>query len=564
MQKIKLKWLSILMVLIVSLLAGCGASQSGGTTSGTTQAAGQSTASDGSASGDSKAPLAKYDEVVTLTAGMPISPNIAKLPQGDTAEDNGYTRHFFELSNIKIEYAFEADATSDAYDQKVKLVVASNSLPDFMVVHDYNLFKQMVNSDQLEDLTTYYQDYASPLVKGLYESGGNLALKMATFDGKLMAIPDNSIDCNTEYEVWLRQDWLDALGLQPPKTVDDIFAIAKAFAERDPDGNAKADTIGLTGHKKVLNALNGLDLVFHSYNSYPQLWLKDSSGKVVYGAVAPETKNALTKLSEMYAAGAIDKEFAIRNDPNENIISGKAGMFFGPFWAPMATSDSVKNDPKAEWKAYAAPLDANGKLNCAMAAPARMFLVVKKGCEHPDAVIRYFNWNIRYGRFEDPMLNKIYDSSQTDLSNNLDFTPIDFVLDYSDALDRKFVQYTDVLNGKASKDSLDNEGKMNIDWFNQELANPKQDTLAWGQYYAYMIGGAVLANNPNLTKTYGVFYGQTKTMETKWASLEKLENESMLKIIMGQEKPDYFDTFVKQWYALGGEQITAEVEAEIK
>ena len=182
---------------------------------------------------------------------MSINPDIAKLPNGDTAEDNGYSRHFFELSNIKIVNAFEADGASGAYDQKVKLVIASNDLPDFMIVHDYNVFKQMVDADQLEDLTTYYQDYASPLVKSLYDSGNDLSLQMSTFGGKLMALPDVAMDCNSEYEVWLRQDWLDKLGLQTPKTIDDIMNIAVAFATKDPDGNGQADTLGLTGHKNV-------------------------------------------------------------------------------------------------------------------------------------------------------------------------------------------------------------------------------------------------------------------------------------------------------------------------
>ena len=52
-------------------------------------------------------------------------------------------------------------------------------------------------------------------------------------------------------------------------------------------------------------------------------------------------------------------------------------------------------------------------------------------------------------------------------------------------------------------------------------------------------------------------------MISKWANLEKLENEMMVQIIMGEKPVDYFDEFVTQWNALGGQAITDEINAEI-
>ncbi|UVI33420.1 extracellular solute-binding protein [Paenibacillus spongiae] len=44
----------------------------------------------------------------------------------------------------------------------------------------------------------------------------------------------------------VRKDWLDKLGLQEPKTLDEYYEVLKAFKEKDPDGNGKADTYGLS------------------------------------------------------------------------------------------------------------------------------------------------------------------------------------------------------------------------------------------------------------------------------------------------------------------------------
>ena len=48
-------------------------------------------------------------------------------------------------------------------------------------------------------------------------------------------------------------------------------------------------------------------------------------------------------------------------------------------------------------------------------------------------------------------------------------------------------------------------------------------------------------------------------METKWELLQKLERETYLSIIIGEKPLSYFDEFVKQWKAEGGERITKEI-----
>ena len=44
---------------------------------------------------------------------------------------------------------------------------------------------------------------------------------------------------------WIRQDWLDKLGLAVPTTVDELHDVLLAFKNNDPNGNGKADEIPL-------------------------------------------------------------------------------------------------------------------------------------------------------------------------------------------------------------------------------------------------------------------------------------------------------------------------------
>ena len=64
-------------------------------------------------------------------------------------------------------------------------------------------------------------------------------------------------------------------------------------------------------------------------------------------------------------------------------------------------------------------------------------------------------------------------------------------------------------------------------------------------------------------EVYSAFYGQTDTMESNWANLRKMEDETFAKIIMGQASIDSFDEFVTNWKRQGGDKILEEIKAEI-
>ena len=48
-------------------------------------------------------------------------------------------------------------------------------------------------------------------------------------------------------------------------------------------------------------------------------------------------------------------------------------------------------------------------------------------------------------------------------------------------------------------------------------------------------------------------------MTTKWPTLTSLQEETLIKIIIGDLELDAFDDFVQQWHDLGGSEITESV-----
>ena len=343
----KKQWIAFAcaMALGVTSLAGCGKSEE----NTQKKAVGEA---EGTAKED--LPLSKYPETVTVHLGGSMNSN-AKIPDGMSYDDNSYTRLLKEDLNIEVAYDWVASSTD--YDEKMNLCIGSNTIPELMNVNATQ-YRALLKYDMIQPLDQYFDDYASDELKAYVESGGEELKKCISNDkGEIMAIPAPSMMGGEVNEMWIRQDWLDNLGLEVPRTWDEMAAVAEAFVTQDPDGNGEADTIGILGpsNSDHMNAIGanqfGLDPLFSSFQSYPQYWLQDEDGTVEYGSIQPETREALEKISKLYTNKLIDPEMLVRSDSKEPLLSGKVGIFFGPWWSGYTVSDTTLAG-EADWRAY--------------------------------------------------------------------------------------------------------------------------------------------------------------------------------------------------------------------
>ncbi|GGH89005.1 putative aldouronate transport system substrate-binding protein [Pullulanibacillus pueri] len=505
-------------------------------------------------------PFGKYDDTISFTIGRQgVAGNT--LPKGDTLESNDYLKYVENKLNIKIKYDFSV-ADADAYKQKVNLAIASGNIPDVMIVNEQQ-FKQLEKAGMLEDLSSAYSKYASPLIKGYYDSfnGRVLDTVKKTSGGKLDALPDTNI-FGQQQLLWLRKDWLDKLNLKVPKTTDELITVLKAFKTQDPDGNNKNDTLGLLGDPHVfqMGGFFTFDPIFNAYHAYPDSWIKDSSGSIVNGSIQPEMKQALAKLQEMYKQGLIDKEFVTKNfDKDAGLVAdGQAGAVFAPWSGAWMLSDAVKNNKKAEWIPVLAPLDGQNKYNVMLAAPSGSYLVVKKGYAHPDAVVKALNVEYQGLRLKDPKAADIY----KDLGVSWLNWPLNLQLNNeNDVPDSAKIYDKAIQTGDTS--DLTPSQKQTFQSIKNNIKSPKSSMADYGNWLAYYVGAKKLSSS-KLNRIEPAFTGTTKTMDSRGSNLTKLENETFLKIITGQASVDSFDSFVKEWKKIGGDTITKEVNTAVK
>ncbi len=574
---------AILLIFVTALsLSACGKGNNMESTKGTGAnvktgdvANSEELTSGREASGDGTLtdPFGKYAEPVTIHLGAGLNPN-ATFPEGQSLEKNDYLDFIKEQFNINIVYDWIASTTD--LEQKVNLCIASNTLPDIINVNATQ-YRAMIKYKQLQPITAAFNNCASDMLKSFVSSGGEALQNLITAEGEIMAIPAPEIIAGSVNTMWIRQDWLDKLGLEIPKTVEDLEKVAEAFVTRDPDGNGAADTIGIMGPSNTgqLTGVGGnqfgLDAVFAAFGSYPRYWIKDDSGNVTYGSIAPETKEALAELAFMYQKKLIDPELLVRSDSTEPVLAGKAGIFFGPWWSGYTMQDSIF-EHGIDWQAYAVPLNSEGGFVAKMAAPTSQYVVVTKNCKYPEAAPKIINLLLRDEQ-------KWIESGLKEKLNPSDVYPLFNVYDNADEIEFSHDVLKKWMNNEITMDDIDFGThkllKNDMEVMKELKKEPYNDYSSkyWdlenekaksnlGRLVSIMVGERPLVED-GYEKIYSLYYGQTDTMASNWSNLEKLEEETYAKIIMGQAPVDFFDEFVNNWLKQGGQDIIKEITEEI-
>ena len=553
--------------LVATALAGCGKTSEENT---------QKTAV-GEAEGTAKEdlPFSKYAETVTVHLGGSMNPN-AKIPDGMSYEDNSYTRFLKDDLNIKVVYDWVA--SSSDYDEKMNLCIGSGTIPEMMNVNATQ-YRALLKYDMIQPLDQYFEDYASDKLKGFVKSGGEELKKCITNDkGEMMAIPAPSMMVGEMNEMWIRQDWLDKLGLEVPRTWDEMAAVAEAFVTQDPDGNGEDDTIGILGpgNSNHINDIGdnqfGLDPLFCSFQSYPQYWLQDEDGTVKYGSIQPETRTALEKIQKLYTDKLIDPEMLVRSNCQETLLSGKVGIFFGPWWSGYTFADATLAG-EADWRAYFTPLSEDGNYYTHMPDPTSKYVVVSKSCKNPEAAFKMISYQVANGQhWTDDGIT----SSDMSIS---DFYPLWNAYDNADEIEVSTETLEKYLAGEITMDDVDFSQhillksdmeavkelkKEPYDDFSLDKWNLDSDLAKTNlpRLVSLLVGGAPYVNDKYIP-VYNAYSGQTETMQAKWANLKKMEEETFAKIIMGKADISEFDTFVKNWKSQGGDQILKEINDEL-
>ena len=509
-------------------------------------------------------PLGKYPELVTYTLGQMKGTNNSNLPEGQTYEDNAYTRYLKKTLNIQNKNVFME--SEERYDEALNILVKDRNLPDIFLVSDRETLEELVENDLIEDLTEVYKSCASDKIQEMYESYGKELLASGTFDGKLFALPETAIDDGSQL-LWLRRDWMKQLGLKEPKTLEEAFSVIRAFQENRMGAEDGEDPVGLVCDPGLVGTVStsySVDSVFEMFGAYPQQWIKNADGEIVYGSLTEETKEALGYLRELYKQGILDPDFALRaqNNIRDLVVNGKCGAFFGLWWTPNnPLMDEYRKNKEADWEPYYLTADAKRTVEVYSTFWDSKYVVVRKGYEHPEIVMKILSVLFDYSRYEAEDADEV--NSYFALNVDPTARPLMINVDYNEATYMVTKHIREALYSPGNAKTREDLSAIEASYFDackEYLEAEVPSVEAWAAYKSRIsaVGLLVDANYRASEKKY-LGDGDGEIPQT----LRLLEKNAFIQIIMGKKPVSSFDSFVEEWYRKGGDSLTERVRKGI-
>ena len=241
------------------------------------------------------------------------------------------TLPMFKQIEEKCNVDFVWDAVESGYSEKKAVVLASNDLPDIFFA-GLTTDDIVANPDLFVDMTTLL-DYA-PNVQSMFEEVP-LTQYVSTYgENGILSLPQVIGFNPRSWEVMMiNKTWLDKLGLEVPSTLGELEEVLKAFMEKDPNGNGKADEIPMDWPCEYGHGPYCLTGAFGLADDKNKIILKD--GVVDFLYITEEYKNVTAYLHKLYSQGLINPEvftttdYSVANALSSEGDAARVGFTFG-------------------------------------------------------------------------------------------------------------------------------------------------------------------------------------------------------------------------------------------
>jgi putative aldouronate transport system substrate-binding protein len=299
-----------------------------------------------------------------------------------------------EALGIDVNISWSTD--SSQYGPKLNVLAASNSLPDLFLT-DLPTLQQLVAQGLAADWTPYLEQMPT-----FVEDRNVLELApLGTMEGGLYGLmTKNAFPYKTVTVI--RQDWLDKLGLEVPKTLDEYFSVMEAFTTQDPDGNGRNDTFGFSGAAGDTGALGGFEPIWGAFGSLGSglaSW-EFVDDKLVAHVADASRLDALEFINQMNQAGVIDPDWSVQKglDFQTKWLSGKIGIFSFDWCATFCRQgyeDFAAANPTGVLRIIDPPVGPDGESAAGVYSQAgQMYVMSQKAVDEGrgEAVARLLEW----------------------------------------------------------------------------------------------------------------------------------------------------------------------------
>lgn len=285
---------------------------------------------------------------------------------------NGYTKWLEKKTNVNVKWTVTDEKN---YLEQLNLALASGDLPDVIMNMGVSPETQMVYGEQgifvsFTDLIEKYGENTKKIFKEMPE-----VKEASTAPGnKIYSLPyvNECYHCSMNFKMYVYQPWLKKLGLKEPETLDEYYQMLKAFKEKDPNGNGKADEMALVGSTDSRSLIDPFIMNSFIYDDGMKRMIVDN-GKIDVVYNKPEWKEGLLYLNKLHKEGLIETQSFTQDKASlakiaENpdiaiagaipahspstmtIVEGKSGRWLD--YQPIAPLKGPKGIKRSFWNPY--------------------------------------------------------------------------------------------------------------------------------------------------------------------------------------------------------------------
>jgi len=317
---------------------------------------------------------------------LTILTNINVDTEGTNVNANDYIHYIEEQVGVDIEFINEA--TSANYPQKLNTMMASNSIPDIVMLMDVTQradLARFAEEEMLLPLDAYLDAYPT-LKNGIKEE----SWEVAKYDGKIYAVPFQRFD-STPYMAFMQRSWLENLGIDPKTdlvTIDDWYTVLKRFVTDDPDRDGRNNTYGMTATTSGTHFTNKIFM-----DSFGAAKDKFVNGELLPYYILPEYKDWLKFMNRLYTEKILDPNFIVDDGSylwDKVAVDGKYGTFLW-FWG--LTEYQSKGYDRSNLVAVKPPVKKDGsESSYVYSSPNRHMMAITAACKNPEAALKLFDW----------------------------------------------------------------------------------------------------------------------------------------------------------------------------
>lgn len=381
----------LVLVLIVSLLAGCETKPAETTAPPTASTTTPSVTEPSTTVPVSTEPA--YPEEISIFATFSSRCEAAGMTDYN---DTYWAQALEEITGTHVNWKLHS---SDVAPEKFTLMIASEQYPDAII---YNWQKaeggiELYHEDEIIiDLTDLIPE-CMPNLNAYLEANPDVKKFMTNGDGKILSIPTirEQQALNIFVGPQIRADWLEKLKLEVPSTPDELYEVLKAFKTMDPNGNGEQDEIPMSG-VGFDSTTFGIGNLLWAFDTHYSFYVKD--GQVVWGPAEDGFTDGLSYIAKLYAEGLIDVDYLLndRTAMDSKAIADRVGFEFS--YQPTKYYNSTDfNDGNRVMAGIPYLTTANSdSMSCfnqayTQSVVTTVAIAVTSACEDPEGLLRWLD-----------------------------------------------------------------------------------------------------------------------------------------------------------------------------